>query len=210
MSISELLAATESKYWDAVAADPARIQAEVYSDLDLDECLVAILDGLGPILADNDVVLEIGCGPGRLTHHLADLWPSVTFVGVDSSQKMIDLAHDANRHRLDRNVLHELVDGRSLIGLGILGAFDAAYTMTTFQHIPPAAQIGYVGEVAEVLRPAGRFRCQVVTTGETAPFNYPTDLEPFLYEAHQVGFRLVDQDDDLIRPGWTWLTWEKT
>ena len=203
--MSDLLAATESEYWSEVAADPARIAAEVHSDLDLDECLVAILDGINGCFTDDATVLEVGCGPGRLTHPLARVYPSVTFVGFDSSERMIELA----RGDAPPNCLFVGTDGRDF-GEADAGFFDAAYSMTTFQHIPPTAQIGYVAAVAQALRPGGRFRCQVVTTGDVAAFNYPTDLEPFLYGAHRAGLRPISQDDDLIRPGWTWITWEKT
>jgi SAM-dependent methyltransferase len=204
--LSDLLAAAaESEYWDRVAADPARIAAEVYSDLDLDECAKAILDGIGPWVVVDAAVLEIGCGPGRLTHHLANLFPMVTFIGGDSSEAMLKMA----RQDAPPNCLFIGTDGRSL-GEADAGFFDAAYTMTTFQHIPPEAQVGYVAEVAQVLRPGGRFRCQVVTTGDVAVFNYPTDTGQLIRAAYQVGLEVVKVEHDLIRPGWTWFTWEKT
>jgi len=179
--MSDLLAATESEYWSEVAADPARIAAEVHSDLDLDECLVAILDGI------------------------ARVYPSVTFVGFDSSERMIELA----RGDAPPNCLFVGTDGRDF-GEADAGFFDAAYSMTTFQHIPPTAQIGYVAAVAQALRPGGRFRCQVVTTGDVAAFNYPTDTGQLIRAAYQMGLEVVKVEHDLIRPGWTWLTWEKT
>jgi len=43
-------------------------------------------------VADPAVVVDLGCGPGTLTVHLADRWPGATVTGIDSSTEMIAAA----------------------------------------------------------------------------------------------------------------------
>jgi trans-aconitate 2-methyltransferase len=43
-------------------------------------------------VTDPDLVVDLGCGPGRLTASLAGRWPSARVVGVDSSAEMIAAA----------------------------------------------------------------------------------------------------------------------
>lgn len=45
-------------------------------------------------------VVDLGCGPGRLTATLADRWPDAHIVGVDSSPQMIEAARPYARDRL--------------------------------------------------------------------------------------------------------------
>src|SRR5262245_34647679 len=36
--------------------------------------------------------VDLGCGPGKLTHTLAERWPTATVVGVDNSPEMLEQA----------------------------------------------------------------------------------------------------------------------
>ena len=43
-------------------------------------------------LADPQTIVDLGCGPGTLTAHLAQRWPGAAVVGLDSSPEMIAAA----------------------------------------------------------------------------------------------------------------------
>jgi len=113
--------------------------------------------------------LEIGCGTGRVTHALADLFGEVH--GVDVSGEMIALARQALRDKpnvflyqnngMDLSVLPEVV-------------FDFAFSTIVFQHIPSREVIeNYVREVHRVLRPGALFKFQV--QGDTRVQPSPED-----------------------------------
>ena len=74
-------------------------------------------------------IVDLGCGPGQLTHILRERWPSAEIVGVDSSAEMID---KALRDNADPHVTYELADVLTwtpdLPGVGLLdgGAADTA------------------------------------------------------------------------------------
>lgn len=102
-------------------------------------------------------MLEIGCGAGRMTKGLGELFGSVD--AVDISPEMIARARDALKG--SANVRFHVNDGRSLSMFGV-ASFDYAFSGLVFQHIPRKAIVEhYVGETARVLRPGGVFKCQV-------------------------------------------------
>ncbi|MEL7157041.1 MAG: methyltransferase domain-containing protein [Actinomycetota bacterium] len=44
---------------------------------------------------DPTTVIDLGCGPGNVTTHLAERWPSATVTGIDTSTDMLAQAADA-------------------------------------------------------------------------------------------------------------------
>ena len=101
-------------------------------------------------------ILEIGCGAGRMTRPLAELFGEIH--AVDISAEMISQATTAlgdcpNVH------LHQ----NSGAGLELFGdaEFDFVFSAIVFQHIPRKSVIeNYVREAYRVLRPGSAFKCQ--------------------------------------------------
>jgi ubiquinone/menaquinone biosynthesis C-methylase UbiE len=101
-------------------------------------------------------ILEIGCGSGRMTRALAELFGQVH--AVDISGEMLEQARTAlagcsNVH-LDQN---------SGSGLELFGdsEFDFVFSAIVFQHIPRKSIVeNYVREAYRVLRPGSVFKCQ--------------------------------------------------
>ena len=120
-----------------------------------------ILDDLGRVTQGKDPkrmrVLELGCGPGRMTRSLATVFGEV--FAVDVSAEMLVLAREALQDR--PNVKLCQTDGRDLSILGKVD-FDFALSFIVFQHIPEIEIIeSYVGEVARLLKPGGMLKLQV-------------------------------------------------
>lgn len=102
-------------------------------------------------------VLEIGCGAGRLTNALAEVFAEVH--GVDVSGEMIRAARVLLQNRPNAYVYQN--NGADLTVLESL-TFDFAFSYIVFQHIPSSAIIeGYFREVSRLLRPGALFKCQV-------------------------------------------------
>ena len=102
-------------------------------------------------------VLEIGCGAGRVTRALSNLFGEV--YGVDISGEMVRQAGLALADRPRAHVRQN--NGKDLSVLGDL-IFDFAFSSIVFQHIPSRDVIeSYVREVHRVLRPGGLFKFQV-------------------------------------------------
>lgn len=191
----------EAAYWDWVAGDSVRIEANVYGDLDVYGCV----DAISSHLKMEGHIFDLGCGVGRLTHTFANLYPDVQFVGVDSSPLMIDTARlmtYSNAHFVEN-------DGRDLTVLaGRL--YEGGYSMTMFQHIPHEAQQEYLHEIRRVLHRGGRFRLQFVFDGEEGPLSYPTAVNDMLRWCDDAGLRETDIGLGLIKREWCWLTLVKT
>ena len=112
-------------------------------------------------------VLEIGCGAGRVTRALANLFGEVH--GVDVSGEMVrqaqtGLAGPAQCVRVPEQ--------RKGLDSGTALQFDFAFSSIVFQHIPSREIIeNYVREVSRLLRPGALFKFQVQgdSTLETKP-----------------------------------------
>jgi SAM-dependent methyltransferase len=98
-------------------------------------------------LPANGRALEIGCGTGRNTIHLARHFRQVD--GVDVSPTMV---HLALAQGMPSNVRLHSLSGRDLQPLDD-GTFDLVFSHLVFQHIEEAADIAaYLREIARVLR----------------------------------------------------------
>ena len=114
---------------------------------DLD-CLLGVVD---VTLEPDWVVVEIGCGVGRLTRVISERAGAVK--ALDVSAEMLAIAK-AENGRL-ANVDWVLGDGFSLDGIDD-GVADAVVSHVVFQHIPdPQTTLGYIREAGRVLRRGG-------------------------------------------------------
>ena len=135
-------------------------------------------------------VLEIGCGAGRVTRALAQVFGEVW--GVDISGEMIERARAALAAFPHAHVSQN--NGTDLSALGDI-QFDFAFSSIVFQHIPSREVIEtYVREVHRVLRPGGLFKFQVQgdSTVESTPedtwLGVPFSDEQAVEMAERCGF----------------------
>ena len=102
-------------------------------------------------------VLEIGCGAGRLTRALSNVFGEVH--AVDVSGEMVELARKAVA---DRPGVHVYQNNGCDLTVVPPVEFDFAYSAIVFQHIPSREVIeNYVREVHRLLRPGALFKFQV-------------------------------------------------
>ena len=101
-------------------------------------------------IGQNDLVLELGCGVGRIGRELAPRCRH--WIGVDISENMIEHARDrlttcdnVSFHRLDRNNL-DMLENNSI---------DKAYSIAVFCHMDKEDLYFYMQELNRVVRPGG-------------------------------------------------------
>jgi SAM-dependent methyltransferase len=103
-------------------------------------------------------VLEIGCGAGRITRALANLFGDVH--AVDISGEMAARAKESLRDHPNAYVYQN--NGIDLSPIPAGQSFDFAFSLYVFQHIPSYEIIeSYISEVSRLLRPGALFKFQV-------------------------------------------------
>lgn len=94
-------------------------------------------------------VLDFGCGVGHSTPELLGRLGAREVVGVDVSERMLDLARERYGSAPARFMSPEAACET--------GPFDLAFTTGVFHHIPPANRRESVDLVFRALRPGGAF-----------------------------------------------------
>lgn len=102
-------------------------------------------------LVPTDVLLEVGCGYGRLLWHLSPLVSRV--VGIDLHDGPLQEARTLLRDRARASI--HLGDGRTLAPIDS-HSVDKLCAFTVLQHMTRDGVRGYLREFARVLTPSGR------------------------------------------------------
>ena len=148
-------------FWDARAREDAYFFVDnrrAYGDADLrgfwsegERDLEQILALLEVRIEREDVVLDIGCGVGRLTRPIAAR--AARAIGIDISAEMLARAREHHADAANIEWVHG--DGCSLQPVED-ASVDACVSHVVFQHIPnPEVTLGYVRDMGRVLRPGG-------------------------------------------------------
>lgn len=149
------------RYWDARARENALFFVDNELDPDTPDVeafwrggevvVQRMLSDVSLRLRGDEAVLDVGCGVGRTSRALAARTGQVC--GLDVSREMLSRAEVYNAELPNITWLHG--DGRTLNGVDD-ESVDGCFSHVVFQHIPdPAMTLGYVREMARVLRPGG-------------------------------------------------------
>lgn len=112
------------------------------------DCVWVDLIPLAEYTKDGDVVLDVGCGNGRLYQMLAK--KQVRYVGFDQSEALIEIARA-------KNPAGEFVVGEMSTLPFPDATFDLLYCIAALNHIPGRdLQLQCVREMHRVLKPGGR------------------------------------------------------
>ncbi len=80
--------------------------------------LASLIKAYGMEIKENDLIIDLGCGPGNITERLFANWPSSTIVGIDDSLNMLLYANKKQRNNLRRNsygqILYEKINISSI------------------------------------------------------------------------------------------------
>lgn len=165
------------------------------------ERLVNMIDS--PVNAGK--ILEIGCGSGLLTEHIAGLYPDSDILALDISPEMIQHASSALKAG---NVSFVCSDIMAFSGVA---GFDAVFSATSLHWIRPISTA--MAKIAELMRPGGNLICSVMldgTLGElraarefAAPGKTPAYRLPSKTETRNAvlsaGLRIIREKVDVIK-----------
>ncbi|WP_433266759.1 class I SAM-dependent DNA methyltransferase [Actinosynnema sp. CS-041913] len=181
MTEPSFLTTTRTAY-DTVAADYEALLRDDLAGNTMDRVVLAAFAEL----AEGEVA-DIGCGPGRITAHLAALGLAV--FGVDLSPEMVAVARDRHpdlRFEVGSMTGLELPDGG-------LGGVVAWYSVI---HIPPDLQPAVFAEFHRVLAPGGRLLLAFQTGDErrdhTEGYGHRITLTGYRLPPERVTAQLVE------------------
>ena len=102
-------------------------------------------------ISSNDIVLEIGCGVGRLGYPIAQFCKQ--WIGCDVSSNMIGFATERLKDKT--NVRFIELSGNDLSGIDS-NSVNAVYCSVVFMHLEEWDRYNYVKEAYRVLKKGGR------------------------------------------------------
>ena len=111
-------------------------------------------------LQGNDALLDIGCGDGKITAELARCLPDGRTVGVDSSEKMINLAKSSFPQKDYPNLSFQVMDARKLT---FQSEFDRTFSNAALHWI--VDQKAVLCGVQRSLKSGGRLLFQMAGKG---------------------------------------------
>lgn len=97
--------------------------------------------------------LDVGCGPGNSSRVLADVFPGLRIMGIDSSPEMIAAAKAAHP-----DMAFRLCDAGKLPALGE-GGFDIVFSNACLQWVPDHPRL--IAQMLSLLRPGGALAVQI-------------------------------------------------
>ena len=197
----------ERAYWDASAQGEG---PELFSvpgiegwQAGIDVCLDQIVPALTDALGSGNTILDLGCGIGRLTFPLADRFPDVHLIGLDLSPKMVTTARNVAKEMRVRNVRFLTCDGRTLPKT--LPQFSGAFSVLTFQHVPPEAQEGYIKALSAKMDPGGTLCLQFVITEVDHFLSHGVSPGTVAGWCDAAGLSVTAIDAGVIDESWAWL-----
>lgn len=196
----------EREYWnEAVNSTDVRTDFIAGTNLSDQDCVSAILNSTEVHkVASNSksVMLEIGCGVGRL------MLPMSVFAdhlyGVDISQEMLKIANRSISRWPLKNMTTILGDGVSLPVKDL--TMDFVYSMLVFQHLELQTVICYLSEAYRILKQGGVLRFQFVEYAEEAEFSKPISAQDMIGLVNEAGLKVILYQAGLINREWGWIT----
>jgi ubiquinone/menaquinone biosynthesis C-methylase UbiE len=171
------------------------VDAEVVPDLEL------IAGGRDPKQLR---VLEIGCGMGRMTKHLADIFGEVH--GIDVSGEMVARAREVLSDTPNAFVYETSGEDLRLFPDRF---FDFVFSFIVLQHVPfREVVLGYLREAYRTLRPGGVFKFQVmgvVVEGERDTWvGVGFEEDELRRHADELGFEVLRTEGAGTQYFWNW------
>ncbi|MFF7974561.1 methyltransferase domain-containing protein [Streptomyces sp. NPDC007905] len=164
----DFLAATRT-FYDAIADDYADRFRDVLAGRPLDR---ALLDAYAELVGGGGPVADLGCGPGRVTAHLASLGLDV--FGLDLSESMLAIARRENPElRFEHG---------SMLDLALAdGALAGVVSWYSSIHAPGERLPALFAEFHRVLSPGGHlllaFQAGDHTRRHDRPWGHPVALD---------------------------------
>lgn len=152
---------------------------------------LAMLDTL--VNFDKRIVLDFGCGPGRLMRPLAERGNATEIIGYDPNMRMLAWGTDMFR------VFTRPCD---------VPRVDVVYSTLVFQHLTPIERRCAFADISRMLVSAGVLAFQYVDamrSHDEGPYHHPAPTATVCAELESFGLDVVEQCVDPVYPTWSWI-----
>jgi ubiquinone/menaquinone biosynthesis C-methylase UbiE len=149
------------EYWNQRAKQAAESPTATTDDIHLRNLEVrTFVESIQRLnLPDGSTVVDVGCGDGFTTLHVAEQLPKLKFAGVDYSEEMITTAHRRLAEmsgRLHGPVDFRVGDATALEGLFPAGTLDVVLTDRCLINLTSSeAQYDSLRQIYSLLKPGG-------------------------------------------------------
>jgi SAM-dependent methyltransferase len=123
------------------------------------DLLFEFLESRNINLPDNELVVEFGCGVGRLLRALYPRFESLC--GLDISPTMIEKAELLNQEYLDKITFQTIQE--PMLDIFDTGSVSLVISLIVFQHIHPSYYSQYIEDLMRLVKPGGLFILQLIT-----------------------------------------------
>ena len=143
-------------------------------------------------MPDEGVVLDFGCGPGRLAVPVAEARPDLTVVGIDLSWRMLSAAppHDRVRYLY----LYDPCPYR----------FNGTWSVLVFQHLDPLRASASLAGIAAASTSGAPLLVQYVTGDYHLDLDHRYPDDEMVEMATAAGFVDVTTEPGIV-PEWRWM-----
>jgi ubiquinone/menaquinone biosynthesis C-methylase UbiE len=159
------------RIWDTLAITKKNamdsVLAEVKDEGEFDLSGEKIAETLKEFITPGDIVLDVGCGIGRIEKHLAKYCAKI--YAVDVSKRMVK--HTKRRLKGLNNVYIYKTNGKDL-SLFPDEKFDFVFSIIVLQHLEKEDAVFYLLEMYRVLKPSGKLYFNVPNFFEEGNFKY--------------------------------------
>jgi cyclopropane fatty-acyl-phospholipid synthase-like methyltransferase len=193
----------EWEWWDGLDGEEVARNAWGWPHYDV-EAVADFIEQHAPLGRYN---LDLGCGPGRLGHVLAERNPDVSVFGIDVSPNMVSYANV----NAPSNWSAQVSDGVTIPSGGKaegVRPYSTVYAVTVFQHLPNIVVDSYVKQIYHRLVDDGRLIFTYATGDEIAPRSYQVQTEQALDWCRHFGSVQTLLTPD-THPNWNWMVARK-
>jgi SAM-dependent methyltransferase len=149
------------------------------------------------VLPNNASVLDLGCGNGRLANELVDRGHTGIYLGLDSSDGLLEIARAASHH--SNSIFKQIDVVKKGWSKELPGIFDRIFAFAIFHHIPSEDLRGQVfGEIREIIKPDGILVFSV--------WNF---LESPRLRTRVIPWEKIALDENQVEPGDYLLDWKR-
>lgn len=197
-----------SKHWDFWLNKAKEDEDYADPNIPTDKTVEALVSAFPE---DPRMILEIGCGFGRLTREIKKLYPKAYVKGFDINEKVLDKAALLSGYKRSSNPTSDRVPLYYFNSGDLSGKSkdDVIYCVQVFQHLPANEKREYIRQVYGRLNPGGIFRFQYIEGDADTFLTHDArweDIKKWLLDA---GFQIFDVQKNLLVPRWTWVTAQK-